>query len=492
MKIRKKCTPILLCALLTTQNSLGEDYYWQFQPESGIPEKFSSPESGCRWLHKESEDSWNYTPPIEREDKLAWDCHMIFGDDPVDDSYGALAIMLYGEHCTKGNKFNSISGQCEFLKASYACPSSITGNPIDFSTGYKLQSETDYSFSSNNNRENAIEFTRYYRSADGLWVHNYSDRLNIENNSVTVIHNNGNQYVFKKVGHLYVGEATEASTLNQHDNRWIYQSTNGMTLVFDNSGKLVSTRRHSLSTTISYSGTVATVTDSFGNSLQFTEDSRKQPLSLKVGQTQIRYQYNKYKQLISVIKNHPEFQETRRYFYEDQRDSRLLTAIEDQRGIKYAAWTYDQYGRAISSEHALGTEKVTVQYNPDDSTTVSNALGKNTTYKFGYFQSAKRITSIIGEPTANCPQSNSTFTYDERGFLTSQTDGKGITTLFTHNDRGLVTSRIDASGTPESRTITTEWHATLPLPLRIQQPNRSILYTYDAEGRKLSQTIETH
>ncbi|WP_339494159.1 RHS repeat protein [Pseudomonas sp. RA_105y_Pfl2_P56] len=181
----------------------------------------------------------------------------------------------------------------------------------------------------------------------------------------------------------------------------------------------------------------------------------------------------------------------KKYLYEDDHDSRLLTGIIDERGIRYATWTYDSIGRAISSEHSQGAERVDIQYHSDESVTVSNALGKGTTYNFGYFQGIKHITSIIGEPTTDCPKSNSTFSYDERGLLTSQTDSKGVTTLYTHNDRGLETSRTEASNTPESRT-TTEWHDTQPLPLKIKQPTRSIQYTYDAEGRRLSQTIKIH
>lgn len=96
--------------------------------------------------------------------------------------------------------------------------------------------------------------------------------------------------------------------------------------------------------------------------------------------------------------------QTKKYLYEDNNDSRLLTGIIDERGIRYATWKYDPHGRAISSEHAQGAEKTTIQYHSDDTTTVSNALGKSTTYKFGYFQGIKHITSIIGEPTANCPK----------------------------------------------------------------------------------------
>jgi YD repeat-containing protein len=72
---------------------------------------------------------------------------------------------------------------------------------------------------------------------------------------------------------------------------------------------------------------------------------------------------------------HPD-QTTRTYHYEDPRFPNNLTGITDERGIRYATWKYDDLGRAISSEHAGGAEKTSLFFNPDGSTTVTNALGK--------------------------------------------------------------------------------------------------------------------
>ena len=41
----------------------------------------------------------------------------------------------------------------------------------------------------------------------------------------------------------------------------------------------------------------------------------------------------------------------------------------------------------------------------------------------------------------------------------------------------------------EPELFVTEWHPTLFSPVRIVEPNRLIQYTYDAQGRQLSQTI---
>ncbi|MWK60060.1 RHS repeat protein [Pseudomonas otitidis] len=176
-----------------------------------------------------------------------------------------------------------------------------------------------------------------------------------------------------------------------------------------------------------------------------------------------------------------------KYHYEDSRNPNLLTGITDERGIRYATWTYDDQGRAISSEHAGGAEKVTVAYNADGSSTVTNALGKRTTYRFQTIQGIRRITAIEGEPSANCPNSNATFTYDDRGLVKTRTDNKGNVTTFDYNERGLEVSRTEAYGTPQARTVITEWHPTLFLPVTITEPDRTTRYSYDVQGRLTGQ-----
>ncbi|MFI7868824.1 RHS repeat protein, partial [Ectopseudomonas khazarica] len=143
----------------------------------------------------------------------------------------------------------------------------------------------------------------------------------------------------------------------------------------------------------------------------------------------------------------------------------------------------------ISSEHADGADKVTVAYNSDGTVSVTNELGKVAKYSFQTILGVKRITAIDGEPSPNCPNSNSTFTYDDRGLLKTKTDNKGNVTTYDYNERGLEISRTEASGTPQARTITTTWHADLFLPVTITEPDRITQYTYDALGRQTSQSV---
>nr|WP_238450996.1 RHS repeat domain-containing protein [Pseudomonas amygdali] len=39
---------------------------------------------------------------------------------------------------------------------------------------------------------------------------------------------------------------------------------------------------------------------------------------------------------------------------------------------------------------------------------------------------------IKDEPSANCPASNSVYTYDERGLILTKTDAKGLVTTYSY------------------------------------------------------------
>src|SRR5690606_13275096 len=127
----------------------------------------------------------------------------------------------------------------------------------------------------------------------------------------------------------------------------------------------------------------------------------------------------------------------RQFHYEDSRNNALLTGITDERGVRYATWSYDDKGRAISSEHADGAERVTVTYNSDGTVSVTNELGKVAKYRFQYIKGVQRIPAIEGAPSANCPNSHSTFVYNARGLVTRKPDNEGHVTTYSYNESGL-------------------------------------------------------
>lgn len=79
---------------------------------------------------------------------------------------------------------------------------------------------------------------------------------------------------------------------------------------------------------------------------------------------------------------------------------------------------------------------------------------------------------------------------DANGLVTSETDFKGVVTSTTWDTaRRLPTIVVYASGTPNARTVTTQWHPLFSLPVLVTETGRVTAYTYDALGNTLSKTI---
>jgi YD repeat-containing protein len=365
-------------------------------------------------------------------------------------------------------------------------PSSSQGNPVDVSIGNKYQEEADFigggSF--------PLRFERIYNSLDGYWRHNYSTRLLVTTGTITLVAKDGRESRFTVSNGIATAETSELGVLTQNGAGWIYLSPSQERFSFDNLGRLVEwSNALGQSHQLAYTATAVTVTDSSSNVLEFTQDNRGQPLSLSVAGISAGYSYDNISRLMRLSKVQGGIEEEKIFHYEDPTYPHFLTGITDERGIRYATWRYDNQGRAITSEHAGGADKVIVDYNADGSSTVTNELGKKATYRFQTINGIKHISAIEGEASANCPNSNSTFTYDTRGLLKTKTDNKGHLTTYDYNERGLEVSRTEASGTPQARTIITDWHPEFFLPVTVTESDRITTYSYDTQGRQRSQSV---
>ncbi|PMQ05793.1 putative deoxyribonuclease RhsC [Dyella sp. AD56] len=447
----------------------------------------------------------NSTPP----NNVFYDCQTYYqftntktGD--VSQASYYHAVWQKRDGCPQGQIYNPIQQSCESpdqdqerkeegdpITPPLGGVITCAGNPVSIASGNKFQKEEDFV---DGNGE--LRFVRYYNGLSGGWSTSYGAALYLDPKAILLFSEDGRRSIFTMQNGVAIPEATEQGTLQLVNGQWTYFSPSNEQMTFDTQGRLV---RYQLADgraqTLTYTsggGTklVASVTDSVGHQLQFTMSYLGGPVeSLSVGSLAVNYTYDNFQRLTSLVRTWQGHTAKRSYFYEVTAKPFLLTGIADERGIRYATWQYDAQGRAISSEHANGAEKVTLAY-PDESTTVvTNSIGHNVTYRYQIIQGVKRVTAIEGEPTAGCPASNTTYTYTDRGQVATRTDALGTVTTYAYDTLGRETSRVEAKGSSQERTTTTTWDATRFLPLTVTTPDRVTTYTYDDQGRLRSSSV---
>jgi uncharacterized protein RhaS with RHS repeats len=387
------------------------------------------------------------------------------------------------DKCVDGPTQGPPPSQCGASGASGNLTGSLTGNPINFTNGNKIQQVTDYA-----GGLSVPGFHRVYNSIDKKWRHSYSHRLDIFDNQNATLHlANGKTIPYDIYWTPAQPFTLDAGRLERKNNIWTYTDFDNQQFFFDATGKFTGgLSAEGVRYTLSYEGDRVTVTSAQGKNISFTQAPDGQVLQLTTPEQTFSYQYSDG-QLMGVSSDASAQGYIEQYHYEDVRSPKLLTGITDARGVRYVTWAYDEQERAISSEHADGADKVSISYNADGSTTVTNELGKKTTYQFKTILGVKRITSIVGEPSANCPGANSTFEYDAKGLVIRKVDGKGIVTLYTYDSYGRENIRTEAAGTPQERKITTYWEPQFFRPSQIQVPGRVTQYRYNAQGRIISE-----
>ncbi|MEE4719031.1 DUF6531 domain-containing protein [Pseudomonas alliivorans] len=424
---------------------------------------------------------------------------------PQISTVGPYLVIREGDSCDVGKALNPDAGECisncasvnkTLNKSTRECGQdeqkgtppidSCAGNPINIAAGNKFQVETDYKYADGG----GVSFARSYNSLDSVWRHNYSTYIRLGEAEFSLVHSDGRESFFTMVNDTAIFLSGEKGSLSKVGESWLYHAANNEIYTFNVAGRLIEwVNANYQKQILSYAGNQITVKAEGGQWLRFAEDSRHQSLYLNAPGAQFSYIYDGNNNLASISKVRGDHTEQRYFFYENPRDVGLLTGIKDERGVRFATWSYDEKGRAISSQHSGGAGLTRIAYNADGSSTVTNELGKSTVYRYQQIGGVKKVAAIEGEPSANCPASNSSYSYDERGNLLTKTDARGYITAYTYNDRGLETSRTEASGTAQAQTVTTEWDPSRFLPTKVIEPTRITAFTYDDQGRETGRQV---
>jgi RHS repeat-associated protein len=379
-------------------------------------------------------------------------------------------------------------------------------DPINVTTGNKFTTERDYVGAG----AFPLVFVRTYNSInlanDGAvperigasWREFYDRAVTpVSGQSVPSVRVNrpdGQSLGFTQSGGVWVALSDVAGRLTQLNNAsgnptgWKYVTGGDLVELYDVNGKLLSlTTRGGLTQTLNYdsSNRLSSVTDAVGRTLSLSYDSANRVNSMTdPSGGHYLYSYDVNNNLISV--QYPD-NTTRLYLYENSTFVHAMTGLVDQNGVRFATWTYDAQGRAISSRLAGGAQSGTLSYNAG-STIVTDALGATRTHYFQKIGSSYKNTGVTAS-CASCPTMSSTASYDANGYVSSRTDFNGHVTNYTYDSRGLLNSITQAAGTAAARTVNVSWHPTFHLPVQITTPTAVTNLSYDANGNLIQRSI---
>jgi YD repeat-containing protein len=404
---------------------------------------------------------------------------------------------------------------------------SSVGNPINPGVGNKFDRSDDYA---ENSKYGKLSFERIYNSKSLYtlqnigwgWTHNFSahQAISPSGKSITMARYDGKIFVFKYVGSSWLPDTDISDRLDELKDSasvrigWRYTTADNSIETYNVTGQLTSiVDRTGLTQTLTYSdastpvaiapttGLLIRVTDIFGRQLNFTYDSSSRISNLTDPAGGLyKYAYDANNNLASVT--YPDAN-SKIYLYENTGFPHALTGITDENALRYATYGYDTQGRATSTEHAGGVERVSLVYNADGSTTVTDALNTPRTYNFQTILGVVKGAGQSQPGGSGCSAASSNIAYDANGNVASRTDFNGTKSCYAYDlNRNLETVRIEglpgtadcaasltaASLTAPARKITTSWHASYRLPLQIAEPKKLTTYNYDPAGNALTQS----
>ncbi|HZF18187.1 MAG TPA: DUF6531 domain-containing protein, partial [Burkholderiales bacterium] len=322
------------------------------------------------------------------------------------------------------------------------CPCDDVGNPVSAGTGIKAEAQTDYRSAS------GLAFTRYYdsnRFGDPLtltpdahtvhqlgttWRSNFDKRvipLGVPSGVIALTFPDGQIQYFNNLGSEIINYAgARASLATLPGGGYVYQGPD-VVETYRADGRLLGiTQRSGESLTLAYSDGVngffvdpagnpttdvllanllTRVTDSYGKALSFDYSLSGKLVVMTDpagGRTLYGYDLQAIPENLASV-TYPDGS-IRQYRYVEPANMpnipdvasffpHALTSIVDENGDLYATFKYDQAGRAISTEHALGTQRYQFTYPTATTTTITDPLGTARTYTFQTVDGLTRMTA---------------------------------------------------------------------------------------------------
>ena len=262
----------------------------------------------------------------------------------------------------------------------------FAGNPINFATGNKYQKESDLNLGGPGL---PLSYSRYHNSQSTLntsvgsgsnsW--SFNDYIVTDAGKIILHQADGAEVHFIDNGQgKYISETDKVRAIEPVTGGYNLKEPDGRVFSFDGGGKLLRiTDRNGNTQTLSYSsGRLSSVEDNFGRRLEFAygADNKLATLTTPIGS--FAYTYDGQGNLTMVTR--PD-QTTRTYLYEDPNDPTISQGLSTRKGSAPLTVQYDNQDRGILSEGAGGSKRVTIAYDDNFISRVTDSLGRTTTFK---------------------------------------------------------------------------------------------------------------
>jgi YD repeat-containing protein len=214
---------------------------------------------------------------------------------------------------------------------------------------------------------------------------------------------------------------------------------------------------------------------------------------------------------------------TRTFLYEHGALPWALTGIVDENNDRHSTYSYDDEGRAVSTEYAGGVGRYSISYGspprwvstetfdaanlvfwrdhswqPPQDAVLTNPSGVAVAMGATLVNGMPRVTTRSQPAGAGCDASSSTLAYDANGNVTSKTDFNGTKSCHAYDlSRNLETARLEglagldacptdivaqeiAAGTAQRKTVTL-WHPDWSLPVKNAEPGKITTNVYNGQ-----------
>jgi YD repeat-containing protein len=430
--------------------------------------------------------------------------------------------ILSGTTCTCKVGFLQADDNCSGGKnnaCSVAVPS--IANPCNPASGNKFQREAVY----RGTGVGALELTLSFNTDDPhaatfgrRWRHSFDRKVVGEGTGFIVYRGNGKAFLFTPSGGTWATDADtpdrliqtvsppgwewhaadreEIETYDAAGRLLAIQARSGMAQTFVHSdgtsgpnGGLVLDANGEPTATVLPPGLLIRASDHFGRSLTFGYDANSRVIKMTDPAVAVyRFGYDGAGNLRSIT--FPDMT-VRTFHYNEPANTggthlpNALTGITDENELRFSTYQYNAQERVTLTEHAGNANRYTFSYGAGW-TAVVDPYSTARTYSFSTLLNAFKNTAIGGAPCPSCGAAGQSF--DVHGNVASRTDWNGNTTAYTYElSRNLEISRTEgltshAEATPQTRTISTQWHPSFRLPTAVAEPLRITTNVYDSDG----------